>query len=501
MLQERDLTKLSLAKHISRRKLKMFGFALLGLSVIGVPGYFGWQTYTASNRSLANSKNLATVKRGSIDVRISATGTIRPYNQVKISPKFTGLVRSLYVQQGDAVKKGDVVAEMDDSNLLGQVQAATAAYETAKANYEKMMHGNRPQEVADAQSQYRKNEHMVRSATVALSRCQADLKSLEAQVIRDTTNAKRLVALAKQGAVSEQDGLNADTQAEVTRNLLTKVQQEYRQTEATLAQAKADLESSRQRMSMSREGFRQEDIRAAHGTMMQAEGTMRFLRSQLNDTKIRAPFDGIITQKYTDHGAIVTPTTASTTNSATSSSIVSLAGRLEMVAAVAETDINNIKAGQKVDIMASAYPDKIFHGHVTLIAPEAVVNQNVTTFEVHAKIDNDPTGKLMSGMNVNAEFIAGKKDSVLLIPTVSVVSKKAKVGVFIPDKSNNPEFRPVTIDTGSDTETVVLKGLKEGDKVFLGLTKEQLAEQGYNDKNIGGTGGKPQIPRGIRNKL
>jgi HlyD family secretion protein len=501
MLQERDLIKLSLAKHISRRKVKFFGLAMIGLSVIGIPSFLGWQAYTSSQRSLANSKNLATVKRGSIDIRISATGTIRPFNQVKISPKFTGLVRTLYVQQGDKVKKGDVLAEMDDSNLLGQVQAASAAYESAKANFEKMTHGNRPQEVADAQSQFAKNEHMVRSATVALSRCQADLKSLEAQVVRDTTNAKRLVALAKQGAVSDQDGLNAETQAEVTRNMLTKVQQEYRQAEATLAQAKADLESSRQRMNMSREGFRKEDIKAAHAAMVQAEGTMRFLKSQLNDTKIRAPFDGVITQKYTDHGAIVTPTTASTTNSATSSSIVSLAGRLEMVAAVAETDINNVQPGQKVEIMASAYPEKVFHGHVTLIAPEAVVNQNVTTFEVHAAIDDDPQRKLMSGMNVNVEFIAGKKDNVLLIPTVAVVSKKAKVGVFVPDKSNNPEFKPITIGTGSDTETVVLKGLEEGDKLFLGLTKEQLAEEGYNDKNMGGSGGKPQIPRGFRNKL
>ncbi len=509
MVQEKTKVEGSLP-HRSAKVQK--GLILGGIAVIaaGVVYFAGNQNHWSGTpfggvNDAENAKNLVPVTLGSVDYKITATGVIKPYNEVKISPKVTGLLSKLLVKQGQMVKKGQMLALMDDSNLTGQVAAASSAFSMAKANYEKSLHGNRPEEVANAEAQLAKNENIVRFAEQAVSRSQAQVKSCQAQLTRDATNSKRLSVLAKQGAISDQDRLNATTQAEVTEVTLKQAQQELRQSEASLAQAMADLESSKQQFAMSKKGNREEDVRAAKYAMEQAEGNYHYLQSQLNDTRIRAPFAGVISQKYADEGAIVTPTTSAATTSATSSSIVSLAGKLELVAQVSETDMEHIRIGQPVEIVANAYPEKTFHGKVSLIAPEAVVTLNVTTFEVHATIEDDPKHFLMAGMNVNSEFVAGKQDGVLLVPTSCITSQMGKTGVLVPDKDGQPKFKAVKTGTTSGTSTVIMHGLKEGDKVFVGLNKDQLEKQGYSDPGGGGPKGgpggggknKPPIPRGF----
>src|SRR5581483_9247983 len=248
-----------------------------------------------------------------------------------------------------------------------QVEAARAATELAQANYDKAVHGNRPQEIADARAQMRKCQDGVRFATQALNRARAAVKSREAELLRDETNANRMNVLAKEGAVSDQDRLNAVTTKSVASVALEQATQELRQAEATEAQAASDLESAKERFDLLKVGSREEDIRAALHAKNQAQGNLKYLESQLNDTRIRAPFDGVVSQKYADEGAIVTPTTSAATTSATSSSIVSLAGRLEMVALVSETDIEHLKIGLPTKITAIAYPDHVFKGKVSLI--------------------------------------------------------------------------------------------------------------------------------------
>ncbi len=109
------------------------------------------------------------------------------------------------------------------------------------------------------------------------------------------------------------------------------------------------------------------------------------------------------------------------------------------------------------------------------------MTQNVTTFEVHASIDDDRKHRLLSGMNVSARFVAGKLDDVLLVPTVCIMSKHGKTGVLIPTEDGTPKFKPVKTGPTVDTKTAVLHGLKDGDLVFLGLNKDQLEQQGYTD--------------------
>jgi HlyD family secretion protein len=434
-------------------------------------------------------KNTVKVERGPIDVRIEATGTIKPINEIKVSPKVTGLIKKLLVKQGDIVQEGQVLAMMDDSNLKGQIESARGNYLMTQDMYLKLKNGNRPQEVAIAQLQERKSKDVVRQAQQNVIRLRAQVESATQTSLRDDTLAMRQLYLESQGAASDQDRLNAETQAKVTRSQLDAAKRELAAAEAALSQSQSDQAAAHEQMVLSRLGNRQEDISQAEHAVVQAKGTLDTLLSQQDDMTIRAPFPGVITQKYADAGAIVTPTTSAATTSATSSSIVALAGVLEMVAQVAETDIGKIKIGQDVEILSNAYPERPFHGRVTQIAPAAVVTQNVTTFEVHTTIDDDRAGKLLAGMNVSARFMAGKMNDALMVPTVCIISRHGKSGVLIPEKDGNPTFKPVKVGPTSGTKTVVLRGLADGDLVFIGLSKEGLEQQGYGDGGMAAQSG------------
>ena len=112
-------------------------------------------------------------------------------------------------------------------------------------------------------------------------------------------------------------------------------------------------------------------------------------------------------------GGYVSPAISASSNaSATSTSIVALAKGLEVLANVPEVDISQIKQQQKVEITIDAYPEEVFQGQVRLIAPEAVVDQNVTSFQVRVAI-NTGAEKLRSGMNVSEVTFLGNNILVL----------------------------------------------------------------------------------------
>lgn len=232
-----------------------------------------------------------------------------------------------------------------------------------------------------------------------------------------------------------------------------------------IARLKAAVEEARAQLQLLEDGSRPEEIAQAAAAVSAAQAQLKTEQVNLNNTIIRAPFSGIITQKFANIGAFVTPTTsASTSASATSSSIVALARGLEVLANVPEADIARIKVGQDINIIADAYPDQVFKGNVRLIAPEAVNEQGVTLFQVRVAITTG-RDKLRSGLNVNLTFL-GDDVNALWLPTVAIVTEKGQTGVLVPDKNNKAKFKQVTIGSQAGNETQVLEGLQKGDRIF-----------------------------------
>ena len=184
---------------------------------------------------------------------------------------------------------------------------------------------------------------------------------------------------------------------------------------------------------------------------------------------IRAPFAGIVTARYADPGAFVTPTTtASATAGATSSSIVELAHGLEVSAKVPESDIGRLRLQLPATVRVDAFPDQRFRAVIRQIAPRAVKTNNVTSFAVKLRL-LDPSPALRIGMTADIDFSTGALPSRTLVPTVAVVTEAGKPGVLLVGPDNAPRFQPVTLGSSSGPSTQILSGLAPGTRVFIDL--------------------------------
>jgi HlyD family secretion protein len=470
-------------------RLPKWLLGLVALGLLGGGGYVAYSQITAANRQEAQQRvQTATVERVSLPVTITANGVIQPERSINLSPKTSGILKELLAKEGDRVAEGQILARMDNSNLQGAYTQAQGQIGSAKASLQRALAGNRPQDIAQAQAQVAADQVAIPKAAAQLAQSQAKLQNAQADF-------DRVNQLYTQGAVNRRDLDNARQAFEVAKAQINVDREAVRQ-------AQAQVTRSQQALSLQQVGSRPEDIAAARAEVTRTEGLLQTVQAQLDDTVIRAPFSGIITRKYADPGAFVTPTTAgSAVSSATSSSILALASRNQVVAKVAETNIPQIKLGQSVAIEADAYPGKSFQGKVTQIAAQSTVEQNVTNFEVKMSIA-DPQNLLRAGMNTNVEFQVGNLNNVLVIPTVAIVRQEEGTGVLMAgrrskdsgDKENSGEqkssatkerksssgqgqgkgerrkskrFRPIKTGQSINDKTVVLSGLKEGEKVLI----------------------------------
>jgi HlyD family secretion protein len=401
---------------------RFLGFALVAGLVITAGVYF---TSRPRPDSAPKGQTVA-VKRLDLPLTVSANGVVQPERSVNISPKNPGKLKELKVREGDRVQAGQVVALMDDSNLKGQVLQAQGQLLQAQANLKKLQKGNRPEEIAQAQM---RRQDVQFALQLAQSTSQQDEE------------------LFKRGAISQRA---LDT---------SRIALERAQAQASLAQSTLQL---------TQRGFRSEDILQAQAQVLTAQGVLQSIQTQVNDTVIRAPFAGVISRKYAEPGAFVAPTTAgSAVSSATSSSILSLASKNWVVANVAESNIAQLKLKQPVTLTADAYLGKTFRGEVVEIAPQSVVAQNVTSFEVKVALLGEEAKQLRSGMNVDVAFQVGRLNQALLVPTVAIVRQESQTGVYVQDEKKKPIFRAITTGPTVATQTQVLTGLESGEQVLI----------------------------------
>ncbi|MBE9237726.1 efflux RND transporter periplasmic adaptor subunit [Anabaena aphanizomenioides LEGE 00250] len=458
----------------------LMGLVAAGVFVVGTTTVL--KVVNRENSKQDISQLTVPVEAKSVTVRITASGKVQPVQSVNISPKSPGLLAELNVEQGETVQKGQIIARMDNSEIKMRILQYQANLEQAKAQLAESEAGSRPEEIAQAKARLAQAQAQLAviragNRSQEIDQARAAVDAANAQVELTQSRVKRYQALAKEGAIS-QDTLDQY----ITED----------------RRAKASLEEAKKRLSLQKAGNRDEDIKRQQAVVTQEREALRKLENgsrpeeiarlraavtaanaqlrqqqvQLEDTIIRAPFSGIVTQRYATLGGYVSPAISASSNaSATSTSIIALARGLEILANVPETDIGRIKQGQEVEIVADAYPDQVFKGSVRLIAPEAVVEQGVTSFQVRINIDSG-VDKLRSGLNVDVTFLGDHINDALTIPTVAILTENGKTGVLVPDENNKPQFREITIGTQIKNETQVLEGVKTGDLIFINPPKD-----------------------------
>jgi HlyD family secretion protein len=431
----------SLSETIHQPKIKKWlVWSLVVISLTGIGSYVAYnQLVTAPQQRAQRKIQTAAVTRGNLTILVSANGTVQPESSVNVSPKTSGVLKQLLVKEGDFVKPGQIVAYMDNSNLQGQLLQARGNVAAAQANLNKVVAGNRSQDIA--------------GATANLKKVQATYRQAAEDLLR---NQK----LQAQGAISQQALSLARSNSD---------------------SAQAQVEQTQQALNLLKAGSRPEDIAQARAQVVAAQGAVAIAQRNIDDTVIRAPFAGIIARKYADPGAFVTPTTAgSAVTSATSSSILALASTNEIVAQVAEASIAQIRVGQVAMIKVDAYSGKTFEGKVTQVATQSLVQQNVTSFEVKVAVA-DSQRLLHQGMNVTIDCQAGELKQVLIVPTASIVQQKSVQGVFIAKTGSDPVFMPIVVGTTVNDKTEVKSGLTGNERVLLSFPAGTRKASGITD--------------------
>ncbi|PSN09162.1 efflux RND transporter periplasmic adaptor subunit, partial [filamentous cyanobacterium CCT1] len=343
------------------------------------------------------------VEAADLTVRVQGRGSVVAVTTVNLSPKTAGRLEALYVDQGDTVAAGQVLARMEAGTLEAELAQRRAQLAQTEAEYDRVVAGSRPEAIRRAESQ---------------------VASAQSQLALAVSQRDRFRDLAAQGAISQNELDQYETEA---RN------------------AEARLNEAQQQLAETASGSRPEEIEAAAAAVAAAQAQVEIIQTQLGEATIRAPFDGVVTQTYATVGAIVTPTTsASATASATSSSILALSSGLEVDVEVSEASIGQVAVGQTVEIVADAFPQETFQGRVKRIAPEALIENNVTVFQVAVDLQTG-LDRLRSGMTVEATFIGETVAAALLVPTVAIATENGQLGVRVADAAGNPVFRPVTV--------------------------------------------------------
>jgi len=284
---------------------------------------------------------------GNVDIR-----------EVNLGFRVSGLVSQVLRDEGDAVKKGEVLARLDDEPYRREVEQSRGQVASLKARVEMLEAGNRPQEIAQAEALVNEREVTFTNAETLFARQQELLKSK---------------------AVATQERDDAETRYH---------------------EAKARLNSAREQLNLLKAGFRSEEIAQAKAELIRAEATLASAELRVADTVLKAPADGVVLTRAQEPGAMVQPGATILT--------VCLERPVWVRAYINEPELGNIHPGSNVEVFTDTNPSKPYHGQVGYISPRAEFTpKNVETTELRTSlvyrlriVVADPDPSLRQGMPV-----------------------------------------------------------------------------------------------------
>jgi HlyD family secretion protein len=364
--------------------------------------------------SKIDPSKLAKATRSDIAKSVVATGKIQPITKVELKSKASGIVEKLYVDINQHVHRGQVLAQLDQQEILAQVAAQKATLAAAEANV------------------------ITYKANIEQDRVNAAAPDLP--MYKSTYD--RNLAMQNDGIVSKQ------TLDDAQRNYVAAENKR----DASVAQISVD----------------QAKYKQAEAQVQSAQASLDQLNEQLSYTTLVSPMDGVVLSRDVEIGdavssILVLGSTATLVMTLGDTTQVYVQGKVD------EADIGSVYLSQPARIRVESFPNKTFNGKVTKIAPLGVEKDNVTTFEVRVSIDN-PTGELKANMTANAEVLITEHKNALTVPEQALVYDNQKnASVFVPDSKQKDGQRKIPVKAGisNGSKTEILDGLKEGDTVVL----------------------------------
>ncbi len=412
-----------------------------------------------------SSKNVVTVQTGKVQRQdlatvVSASGEIKPKTYVNVGANAFGKITHLFVKEGDHVKRGQLLAQLENVQSSADVNATDASLQAAQTD--------------------------ALAADAALKTSQADLQRAQADYDRNKLDWERAQSLFKDGLISRSD-------FDSRKNAWATADAGLVQAQARVAQAKAQKDS-------------------ADKHITQGRANLTRVTDVLQKTSYNAPYDGVVTNLPVREGETV----VMGIQNAPGSTLMTIADMSIITAEVKvdETDIVNVHLGQPAEVTIDAIPKKIFHGTVSEIGDNAIVrssgvstsqqataSEEAKDFKVVVNLQDAPLD-LRPGLSTTAKITTATRSNALALPIQSLtlrskeqielqnnppgsvhaaapvakeVASKGKKeddlqGVFV-IRNKKAVFVPVATGITGTTDIEVLGGLKEGDEVITGSYK------------------------------
>jgi HlyD family secretion protein len=398
----------------THRKNKRKTWLWTGLTVLVAVVALGITVAARGNTTKFEPSQLGKVDVGDIARSVVATGKVQPITKVEVKSKASGIVTRLDTDINAHVHQGQVLAQLDQQEILDQVAAQKAQLLAAESN--------------------------AHAAAASIDYDKVNAEAPDLPMYKNTY--ERNLEMSKQGVVSRQS--------------LDDAQQKYLSAANTRDKAVSQISVDTSK------------LRQAQAQVAQNQASLKQLEEQLSYTTITSPMEGTILSRDVEIGdavssILVLGSTATLVMTIGDTTQVYVQGKVD------ESDIGKVYLGQAARIKVESFKDKTFLGKVTKIAPLGVEKDNVTTFEVRVSIDN-PGGELKANMTANAEILLEEHKAVLTVPEQAVLyDKDRNASVEVPDPKTKNGRRKVDIKAGisNGTKTEVLAGLKSGDTVIL----------------------------------
>lgn len=368
------------------------------------------------------------------------SGSVSASDPITIGSEVGGLrIETVQAEEGDFVHKGQVLATLNSSILRAQLAREEAHLKSALASLEKAKQPNRTFEIIAMKAAYDQARAAISQEQWNIARAQANLNNAK-------NFASRYTILAKEGAISDQDADNKQAAQLMAEAELRNAQQRFEASKSAAQQAK-------QKMDMFVVGGRKEDIQTASAAVDEIKANIQQIRSQIEQTIIRAPSDGLITKRDAHIGDI------GTTMQTRALFSMIRDNKLEVRAQVPETDLVRLHEGQSVVFTG---PDgSEFDGSIHIITPQVDPDTRLATLRVDIPFSKD----LRPGIFVHGKVKLAPEE-VTVIPTKAAVHRDDYTSVFTVE-GDHVIAHSVKLGDRFGDDIEIISGLKPGDPVVV----------------------------------
>ncbi|MBX9951267.1 MAG: efflux RND transporter periplasmic adaptor subunit [Candidatus Obscuribacterales bacterium] len=377
---------------------------------------------------------------------VQVNGTVWAWDPLTIGSEVNGLrIESINVDEGDKVKRGQVLARLNASILNAQLAEEKAKLAAQEATLKRTIQPNRPEDLISLQALVYQGESAVAEAETMLTKARANLVNAQ-------HNSQRYRGLVTQGAVSQQEADQKDTEAQTA-------DAEMRNAEQKVRTAKFQLDQSKQRLIMGKQGGRKEDVDISRATVAQMKANVQRLEALVAQSVIKAPSDGLIMRRDAHLGEITAVGKALF--------LMVRDNRLELRAQVAEVDLPLIHPGQKVEVTDSTSSNYKVEGKVREVSPMVDQDMRLGTVRIDLPVADGKQGHMFKPGNFAHATIDIGDRTPLAVPAASVLSREHKSFVYVVNADNTVSTRDVKTGERVQGFAEVLSGLNPGETVVV----------------------------------